>query len=152
MARIPRTDPIEYLVRRKYPAYMAYQTPPPLDGGRSGPSFEARTQYLAEARAYQTQLQDLPFEELEIRYAEEEQKELEELAAKSAAKEERRFLMRHMPMPISHTGQKRPTGPSRRLLRSRSVDHLRSSIGRSWSPIGTYRPSSPNTQKSAILP
>lgn len=81
MARISEANLLEFLLRRKYPAYRTRQSPPGL------------SQYLSgEVKAYLEQLKALPDEELKKQYAEEMQKEREELEAKRAAEEQSRFF------------------------------------------------------------
>ena len=92
MARISEGKLLEFLLHRKFPGYRARQSPPGLS------QYQSR-----EVEAYLKQLEALPDDELKKRYAEEMQKEREELEAKRAAVEQSRFFnARHSRADFSH--------------------------------------------------
>ena len=97
MIRIPMFDPIEYLVRRRFPDYRAVMAPPvPGFSGMSmsGMTAEHRKERTALIEAFQEELLALTPEDLNARLAAEQAKERQELIDKTDREEIGRFFNR----------------------------------------------------------
>lgn len=97
MPRIPMFDPIEYLVRRRFPDYHAVMAPPvPGFGGMSmsGMTAEHRKERTALIKALQEELLALSPEDLNARLTAEQAKERQELIDKAEREEKARFFNR----------------------------------------------------------
>jgi len=90
-------DPIEYLVRRRFPDYHAVMAPPvPGFGGMSmsGMTAEHRKERTALIKALQEELLALSPEDLNARLTAEQAKERQELIDKADREEKARFFNR----------------------------------------------------------
>lgn len=85
-------DPVEYLVRRKFPALRAYKAPVVFGVEEQGPSYQQRQAYIAKANKYAEELSQLPDAELSARFESEKAKERQEAEAKRDAEEQARFF------------------------------------------------------------
>jgi len=81
-------DPIDYLIRRKFPGYKALQF------GGSGIPFESRQKALQKIDSLNKELNAMPKEELQTLLKTEKEKERQELKTKLELEEKQRFFNR----------------------------------------------------------
>jgi hypothetical protein len=92
-----KTDPIKFLVERKFPLYKALQIPPSLStiSSRGGLSVERRKELTDQIDAYKKELKTKPPAELQALFEAEQAKYFEEQRLKSEQREKELFF--HQP-------------------------------------------------------
>jgi PAS domain-containing protein len=91
VVRVPDSDPIKYLVLRRFPFATAIRYPPSLSGGR-GIDLEDRQRSLSEIRAYEEELRKKGRAELQALCDEERAKQKAELLDQAKREELARFF------------------------------------------------------------
>lgn len=94
MTRIPTSDPIEYLVEQRFPAYKALQIPPFLTSGRLGGGLSAdeHQKRLQEVENYRASLRAKTPEELAAMVEQKRAAEMETWRLKAEKEERERFF------------------------------------------------------------
>lgn len=95
MIRIPKTNPVEFLVERKFPDARKLRIPPPIT--RSGSSrgtvdSDYRQKRLKEIDDYKAKLHAMPHQELMELFEAEREKDRQERAVKAEEEEKKRFF------------------------------------------------------------
>jgi hypothetical protein len=93
VVRIPKLNPIEYLIETKFPNYKKLQLTPSLSlPGNSSISREHRTKRLQEIDAYEAELKAKPRDELLALFEKAQEAHKQELTAKAKLEEEQRYF------------------------------------------------------------
>ncbi|MAI46843.1 MAG: hypothetical protein CBC34_012855 [Hyphomicrobiaceae bacterium TMED74] len=90
MARIRSTDPIEFLIQRRFPSYWAVKLPPSSPG--RGISPDRRVELLSEIASYQAELEAKSVDEIRELVRFEKERHQREIADRLLKEEQERFF------------------------------------------------------------